>query len=56
MAAPAMARHNSQIVSFATRQLVDMFSPSNIPWLNPEVINATLDNGGRNFLPDSTTG
>ena len=47
---PAMARRNCQIVSFATRQWLDMFSPSNIPWLNPEVINATLDTRGRNFL------
>jgi polyhydroxyalkanoate synthase len=50
---------NGQIVSFATRQWVDVFSPSNIPWLNPEVIEATLATGGRslrdgyvNFLSD----
>jgi polyhydroxyalkanoate synthase len=38
------------MVTFQTRQFVDMFSPSNIPWLNPEVIAATLASGGTNFL------
>jgi polyhydroxyalkanoate synthase subunit PhaC len=40
---------NRRIVSFATRQLVDIFSPSNLPWLNPEVIGATAATGGRNL-------
>ncbi|HTU54371.1 MAG TPA: alpha/beta fold hydrolase [Acetobacteraceae bacterium] len=39
-----------RIVSFMTRQALDMASPSNVPWLNPEVIEATLRTGGRNFL------
>ena len=30
--------------------MVDVFSPSNIPWLNPEVIAATANTGGRNFV------
>jgi polyhydroxyalkanoate synthase len=38
-----------RMVSFTTRQLVDMASPSNVPWLNPEVINATVVTGGRNL-------
>jgi len=40
---------NRRMVSFAARQYVDMFSPSNLPWLNPEVINATANTGGRNL-------
>ncbi len=47
---PAVGRRNQQIVSFAARQWVDVFSPSNIPWLNPEVIEATAATGGRNFV------
>lgn len=39
-----------RIVSFMTRQALDMASPSNVPWLNPEVIEATLRTEGRNFL------
>ncbi len=50
-AAPeGMSARNARIVPFATRQWVDMFSPSNVPWLNPEVINATLHSGGANLL------
>ena len=44
-----ITRANDRIVSFATRQWLDIFSPSNIPWLNPEVIAATADSGGRNL-------
>ncbi len=45
-----MSARNARIVPFAIRQWVDMFSPSNVPWLNPEVINATLHSGGANLL------
>ena len=41
---------NRRVVAFAFRQLADMLSPSNLPWLNPEVMNATVHSGGRNFL------
>jgi polyhydroxyalkanoate synthase subunit PhaC len=46
----AVNHHNQEIVSFAARQWLDVFSPSNVPWLNPEIINATAETGGRNFL------
>jgi polyhydroxyalkanoate synthase len=36
-------------VSFAARQLLDVFSPSNIPWANPEVIERTRQEGGANL-------
>jgi polyhydroxyalkanoate synthase len=50
-ATPAgVSRTNQRIVSFGTRQIIDMFSPSNVPWLNPEVIHATVKTGGRNFV------
>lgn len=47
---PAVGRHNQQVVSFAIRQWLDIFSPSNVPWLNPEVIEATATTGGQNFV------
>ncbi len=43
------ARANDRIVAFAARQWLDIFSPSNVPWLNPEVIEATAATGGRNL-------
>jgi len=49
--APAgTARADDRLVSFAVRQWVDMFSPSNVPWLNPEVIDATINTCGHNLL------
>jgi polyhydroxyalkanoate synthase subunit PhaC len=41
---------NRRIVAFTVRQWLDLVSSSNIPWLNPEVIEATRATGGRNFL------
>jgi polyhydroxyalkanoate synthase len=43
-------RHNRRIVNFQLRQWLDMMSPSNIPWANPEVIDATRATGGQNLL------
>jgi polyhydroxyalkanoate synthase subunit PhaC len=49
--APAgTARADERIVSFSARQWIDMFSPSNVPWLNPEVIDATINTFGHNLL------
>jgi polyhydroxyalkanoate synthase len=42
-------RHR-RIVRFTVRQWLDMISPSNVPWLNPEVIEAAQASGGRNFV------
>ena len=36
-------------VKFFTRQFVDAMSPTNVPWLNPDVIEATLRTGGANL-------
>lgn len=35
--------------SFVARQLLDIFSPSNNPFLNPEVLARTRETGGANF-------
>ena len=44
-----LSARNEQRLSFTARQLLDMFSPSNFPWTNPEVMQATLEQGGRNL-------
>jgi polyhydroxyalkanoate synthase len=47
---PGVTPHHEDVVSFTTRQLLDMFSPSNVPFANPEVIEKTLQMGGANFM------
>jgi polyhydroxyalkanoate synthase len=47
---PGVNPRNRRIVSFTVRQWLDLISPSNVPWLNPEVIEATRATGGRNVL------
>lgn len=42
-------RHE-RAAQFAARQLLDIFSPSNSPFTNPEVIEKTINEGGRNFV------
>ena len=42
--------HNARIVAFAARQWLDMLSPSNFAWLNPQVIAATAQQSGGNFV------
>ena len=41
---------SQRMVAFLTRQWLDVWSPSNFPALNPEIIAAMADQGGRNFL------
>jgi polyhydroxyalkanoate synthase len=45
-----VARPSERMVAFTTRQMLDVLSPSNVPWLNPEVIEAARATNGRNFL------
>lgn len=47
---PALSREHKDMVTFATRQILDMLSPSNFPWTNPEVRQATLREGGANLV------
>jgi polyhydroxyalkanoate synthase len=35
---------------FAALQLLDIFSPSNMPWLNPVVVERTIEQGGGNTV------
>jgi polyhydroxyalkanoate synthase subunit PhaC len=41
---------NEAIVSFVTRQILDMFSPANSPLTNPEILKATMEEGGQNLV------
>ncbi len=45
---------NERMITFTVRQFLDLVSPSNIPWLNPEVIEATRATGGRNLVDGMT--
>jgi polyhydroxyalkanoate synthase len=44
-----VGKPNARIVAFTVRQWLDLVSPSNVPWLNPEVIEATRTSGGANL-------
>ena len=46
---PGVSRHHERVVSFGARQLLDMVSPSNFPWSNPEVLDATAAQRGANL-------
>ena len=41
---------HERVVEFASRQILDMFSPSNFIWTNPEVLQKTALTGGANLL------
>jgi len=42
--------HHEQVVSFAARQLLDMVSPVNFIATNPDVLDATVREGGMNLV------
>jgi poly[(R)-3-hydroxyalkanoate] polymerase subunit PhaC len=42
--------HHGNVVSFTTRQCLDVLSPANGPWSNPEIMEKTLQSQGRNLL------
>lgn len=43
-------KHHENVVSFTTRQIQDMFSPSNFLATNPKVLRRTLESGGQNLI------
>ncbi|HTY68336.1 MAG TPA: alpha/beta fold hydrolase [Alphaproteobacteria bacterium] len=45
-----MSQRNQDRLSFTVRQVLDMASPSNFVWLNPDVIQATMAEGGQNLV------
>lgn len=46
---PGVMKHHEDVVSFAAKQWLDMFSPSNNPFTNPEVLARTWETGGMNL-------
>lgn len=54
-----VSKHHDDVVNFIFRQILDMLSPSNYAFLNPDVIQTSIDqkgenviNGFENFLDD----
>lgn len=47
---PGVQPHHQDVVAFATRQLLDVFSPSNLPFANPEIVQKAFDSTGMNFV------
>jgi polyhydroxyalkanoate synthase len=47
---PALSKERKDIVTFVTRQMLDLVSPANFPLTNPEVADVTLREGGANLL------
>ncbi|HNA05008.1 MAG TPA: alpha/beta fold hydrolase [Rhodocyclaceae bacterium] len=45
-----VSQHHEEVVTFVTRQLLDIFSPSNFPNTNPEVLRKTVETGGQNLF------
>jgi len=45
-----MTPRNERLAEFVSRQILDTVSPSNMLALNPEVLDATLREGGRNLV------
>jgi polyhydroxyalkanoate synthase len=45
-----VSQHHEHLVAFVTRQLLDLVSPVNFVATNPEVLEATLNESGQNFV------
>ena len=47
---PGVSPHHESVVAFAARQMLDVWSPTNLWWTNPRVLSRTFAQGGRNLL------
>jgi poly[(R)-3-hydroxyalkanoate] polymerase subunit PhaC len=46
---PGVNRHHEDVVSFVTRQILDIFAPSNFILTNPEILRKTIESRGNNL-------
>jgi polyhydroxyalkanoate synthase len=45
-----VSHHHQDVLKFASRQVLDVFSPANFFWTNPEVLARTAEQGGMNLV------
>lgn len=45
-----MSPQHSDQTHFLVKQFLDLYAPSNIPWLNPEIRRRTMEEGGQNLV------
>jgi polyhydroxyalkanoate synthase subunit PhaC len=50
---PGMSAHHEAVAAFAARQMLDVWSPTNLWWTNPLVLSRTFAQGGRNLVAGS---
>jgi polyhydroxyalkanoate synthase len=50
LANPWITPDSAATAAFATHQWLDFFSPTNSPWTNPQVLEATQKQGGENLV------
>jgi polyhydroxyalkanoate synthase len=53
---PGVSHHHERVLDFTSRQWLDVVSPSNFFWTNPEVLRRTIDRGGLNLLEGARNG
>lgn len=46
---PGVSKHHEDVITFAARQFLDMWSPSNFLLTNPVVLRETFDSSGQNL-------
>ncbi len=44
-----VSKHHEEVVNFTLRQILDMFSPSNFPFINPDIRRETIESQGQNL-------
>ncbi len=45
-----LSKEDERVVSFMARQMLDRYAPTNFIWSNPEILQATIAQGGANLL------
>lgn len=50
MGIPGVSKHHENVVSFGARQWLDLISPTNFFATNPQVLKATMEQGGQNLV------